>query len=176
MRELHMQYPPLLHAQSIETIRLPSGHTVVIPKATPTFDRWTGDPIEDTYGGKAVLDYAGEPVFAELAILRALQESGWDGVWVDTYRRRYRVGYWAENDKVALPREQEALLERIYEGAGASRGCWDVFCWKEGQRLFAEAKRQDRDRIRDTQRRWLEAALNVGLLEESFLIVEWSMG
>jgi len=37
------------------------------------FPKWQGAPILDTYGGKAVLDYHGEPVFAELFTLRMLQ-------------------------------------------------------------------------------------------------------
>ena len=76
---------------------------------------------------------------------------------------------------VDLPPGQEALLERIYERAGAREGCWDVFCWKGDRQVFAEAKWQGHDRIRETQRRWLEAALAIGLPIESFLVVEWSM-
>ena len=170
-----MKYPNLLQPESVEEILLPSGGLVAVPKATPAFDKWTGERIEDTYGGKPILNFDGEPVFAELAILRAFQNSGWDGVWVDTFKSKYRVGYWGDNSGVNLPSEQEMLLKRIYERAGARNGCWDVFCWKDDLQLFAEAKRRSRDRIRTTQRQWLEAVISVGLPLKSFLVVEWSV-
>jgi hypothetical protein len=169
-----MQYPDLLQTESAEAVHLPSAGVVEVPKATPAFEKWTGEPIEDTYGGKIVLSFAGEPVFAELAILRTFQNSGWSGVWVDSFRKKYRVGYWRDDSEVALPPEQELLLQRIHHRAGASGGCWDVFCWRGDARLFAEAKRRGHDEIRDTQRRWLEAAIGIGLAIDSFLVVEWS--
>lgn len=174
--QARVQYPRLLQPKYAEPISLSSGSTVEIPKTTLVFNRWTGVPIADTYGGKPVLDFAGEPVFAELAVLRAFQTSGWSGAWVDTYRQKYRIGYWKESSEIALPPEQEAFLERIHGQVGMSKGCWDVFCWQGTRRMFVEVKQLGRDQIRDTQRRWLEAALCIGLPLESFLIVEWSMG
>ncbi|HNU57075.1 MAG TPA: hypothetical protein PKN30_10840, partial [Flavobacteriales bacterium] len=53
-------------------------------------------------------------------------------------------------------------------------GCWDVVAWKDDQLVFAEAKKAKHDRLRDTQVRWVEAALQCGLTEENFLVVEWS--
>jgi hypothetical protein len=50
-----------------------------------------------------------------------------------------------------------------------------VFCWRDGAVIFAEAKRKGRDRIRTTQRRWLEASLDAGIPLDSFLIVEWQL-
>lgn len=70
---------------------LPSGATLSIPTCFSLFELWQGPRIPDSYGGKAVLDCNGEPLFAELAILRVIQEDpGWDGVWIDTYRKRFR--------------------------------------------------------------------------------------
>ena len=66
-------------------------------------------------------------------------------------------------------------MERIRRAAGSKPGCWDVFCWKGDMTLFAEAKRRGRDQIRDTQKRWLAAALDMGVPLESLLIVEWSL-
>ena len=71
-------------------LTLPSGESVAIPRCGYMFSPWRGTPILDTYGGKAVLDWNGNPVFAELAILGVLERAGWDGVWVDTYRRKFR--------------------------------------------------------------------------------------
>ena len=169
-----MHYPDLLTPTGIENIEFPSGMSVQIPKAKPVFALWTGHPISDRYGNKPVLNANGQPVFAELAILRILGNAGWQGVWVDTYRNKYRTTCFPMNE-VELPTEQRRLLLGIYEKAGMNKGCWDVFCWTSGgENVFAELKRQGRDRIRDSQRRWLDAAIKCGLPIASFLIVEWS--
>lgn len=39
-----------------------------------------GAPLPDNYGGKTILDWNGEPVFADLAIVRALQAEGLIGM------------------------------------------------------------------------------------------------
>jgi hypothetical protein len=170
-----MHYPDALQPDTLETIVLPSGRHIDIPKTRPQFQLWTGTPIADRYGKKTILSLNGEPVFAELAILRLCQHDGWDGVWVDTFGKAYRRGYWQPKDTVELPMPQRTLLQRIYAQAGSTKGCWDVVCWKDNRILFAEAKRQAQDRIRDTQRIWLEAALDVGIPISSFLIIEWTV-
>jgi len=63
-------------------LTLPSGKSVAIPRCGYVFSPWRGTPILDTYGGKAVLDWSGNPVFAELAILGVFERAGWDGVWL----------------------------------------------------------------------------------------------
>ncbi len=47
--------------------------------------------------------------------------------------------------------------------------------WKGKKVMFAELKRFSNDKIRETQVKFLEAALTCGLNKESFLIVEWSL-
>jgi hypothetical protein len=169
-----MRYPDLFVLTAIEVIELPSGVMVQVPKTEPIFELWKGKPLGDTYGNKTVLDSGGEPVFAELAILRIFQRDGWQGVWVDSFRNKFRTDYPASD--VVLPLERQRLLSGIYERAGSKKGCWDVFCWKDdGTYLFVESKRQGHDRIRDSQRRWLEAAINCGLPTSAFLIVEWKV-
>jgi hypothetical protein len=153
------------------TFPLDDGRQVEVQKATPCFKRWHGELPFDTYGGKAVLDHAGEPLFAELVILRQLQGAGWEGVWVDTYSRRFlvapgTVGVVADN---ALRR-----LEAIYDRAGSRHGCFDVLAWNGTDLLFSEAKRGKKDPIRPSQRTWLTAALDLRIPLSSFLVVEWS--
>jgi hypothetical protein len=75
----------------------------------------------------------------------------------------------------ALPIPAARLLARIYEGADSQDGAWDVFCWAGDQFLFAESKRNKKDSIRNPQKKWLEAALGVGLEPDNFLIVQWSL-
>jgi len=168
-----MTYPQELEPTATEIVELPSGKTVVIPKATPIFKVWTGEKITDTYGGKLVLDFDGKPEFAELGILRLFEGAGWQGFWVDTFHGKYRTCYWPANE-VEPPDDQASLLNRIHEAAGTRKGCWDVFCWNGDRYIFAESKRHAKDSLQDTQRRWLEAAIECGLPLESFLVVEWS--
>jgi hypothetical protein len=170
----HMN-PSLLQPNSIESFFFTSNKTVEIPKVNLTFDKWTGNQFEDTYNNKPVLNFEDEPVFAELAILRIFQSEGWNGVWVDTYRRKYRNGYWDENSVVQLPQDKQLSLNNIYKIAGIKSGCWDVFCWKDEEVIFAESKRRMKDKIRANQIQWLEAAFKYGLKEDSFLMVEWDL-
>ena len=171
-----MKYPKQLKPTSTERIVLPSGRAVRIAKATPVFKLWTGRKFsrKQTYGGKAVLDFYGKPQFAELGILRIFEHDGWTGVWVDTYRGKFRTRYWPANS-VTLPKDKESLLDSICKAAGSEYGCFDVFCWKGRNYVFAESKRCDKDRIRETQKRWLQAAIRCGVPQESLLFVEWGI-
>ena len=169
-----MTYPKILKPTTNEKVKLPSGRIVLIPKVNPLFKMWIGDPVSDTYGNKPILSVNDKPAFAELAILGILQDDGWCGVWVDTYGNKYRTSYWPK-DEVELPSKCQQLLKEIYLKAGSNNGCYDVFCWKDTRFLFAELKRQGHDKIRVTQRKWLEAAIDCNLPLSSFLIVEWSI-
>jgi len=165
-----MDFPKELSFLSTENLQLPSGEHVCVSKADVCFEQWKGDDISDTYGGKQVVDIKGEPFFAELAILRFFQNAGWQGVWVDTFRRKYRTQF---TDSVELPAKMLTVLNGIFLKVGSSNGCWDVFCWKGEDIVFAESKRFSKDRIRSTQLIWLEAALKFGFNLNSFLIVQW---
>lgn len=165
-----MMIPRSLEPTTTEAFPLPSAALVQIPKTTPTFHKWNRPISFDRYGNKAVLNFQGSPLFAELVILRIFQEAGWTGVWVDTYRCRFRSSI---EECIEIPKERLRLLENIYTTAGARGGCFDVFAWKEEEVVFAEAKRAGRDRIRRSQSRWLDAALRCGIKIPSFLVVEW---
>lgn len=166
-------YPELLIPATVENLYLSSGTLVRVPKAEPRFLKWQGEFTEDTYGNKPLLDVDGEPMFAELAILRLFQKDGWDGVWVDTFRKRYRTA-WGEKGIVKLPGDKLRLLKTINQRVGSGYGCFDVFCWKGDRVVFAESKRKLKDSIRETQLIWLEATIQSGLEPDYFLIVEWS--
>ena len=156
-----------------EILSLSSGEQVSIQKYFLTFDPWKGAPIPNTYNGKAVIDWNGESLFAELAVLRLFQSHGWDGVWVDSYRRKFRVGLPDVVEPVGLPEEQERLIDSIRSKTGRSGGCWDIFVWKGEQQLFVELKRLKKDNIQDTQIEWLTTGLNSGLTVNDFALVEW---
>ena len=166
----------VLNVSSSESFTLSSGRVISIPKAEMVFEPWQGELLSDTYGNKQVLDYERRPMFAELVVLSMLKNDGWDGVWVDSYRKQFREG---------MPRSAEGTRE-LPEGAAkffsavtavtGFKGCWDVFAWKgAGEFLFAECKRKAKDEVRDTQLVWLETCLNHGLSEKNFLLVEWDV-
>jgi len=169
-----MKYPEQLKPTSTERIELPSGRAVRIAKATPIFKLWTGRPVKYTYGNKAVLNFYRKPEFAELGILRIFERDGWQGIWVDSYRGKFRTRYWPA-DSVTLPDDKESLLNSIYEASESRAGCFDVFCWKGRDYIFAEAKQCGKDKIQDTQKRWLQAAIKCGVPRKSLLFVEWEI-
>ena len=82
-----MRIPALLTPTTMERVLLPSGHEAALPKATPRFPKWTKEFPWSTYGGKPILDLNGEPLYAEIAILRLLEAEGWRGVWVNHVQR-----------------------------------------------------------------------------------------
>ena len=167
-----MKYPASLQPTTTESMTLPSGRIVAFPKATPTFALWRGEPLEKTYGGKAILDFDGQPAFAELAILGTLQNDGWQGVWVD--RSVFRTGFWNSTPQKFLPQKPSSLSEEIWNLAKTPSGVWDVFCWRDDRVLFCESKKASKDRIRPSQLLFAESALNAGLPLDSFLFVEWT--
>jgi len=171
-----MIYPTLLLPTERERIELPtSGHCVDLPKTFVVFDAWQGAQPADRYRGKALLDWGGSCTFAEIAILRIFQAAGWEGCWVDTFSRKYRVDYWGDDTVREIPVSKREILSAIQKGADRRGGCFDVFCWQNDNVCFAEAKRRGHDKIRDSQRAWLEGALNNRLTPERFLIVEWNV-
>ena len=169
-----MSFPAKLAPNGSLTLTLPSSRSVEVPKTTPTFPVWDGAVPDDTYGGKSVLDADGEAAFAELFILRLFEKNGWEGVWIDTFGgTTYHKRYW-QDEVVTVPRGAQEVLKVIGERNGGMGGCFDVFAWRGEDVFFAEAKQKGADSIRDTQKEWLDYALDTGLPLDSFLIVEWT--
>jgi hypothetical protein len=162
------------HLISPVTVRLPSSRiSVGVARCHFLFKPWQGKPLPDTYGGKAVLDFGGQPVYAELAILRTPQETGWDGVWVDTYGRQFRRDL--PPDSCELPSHALERYKRICRANGDKvSGCFDVFAWKGPAYLFVESK-GGKDSIHANQTAWVEAALRSGVPLDSLLICEWEL-
>lgn len=163
------------HKSTNEIFSLPSGEEVSIPKYILEFKEWKGVPISNTYNGKAVIDWKGEPVFAEIVVLRLFQSHGWNGVWADSYRRKYRVGLPDVVDPIELPEKQKELIDSIRSKTGRFGGCWDLLLWKGNDILFIELKRRKKDHIQASQTEWLATALELGLDTGNFALVEWSL-
>lgn len=167
------------------SMALPSGRTVSVARATAQFAAWPGPVTIHTWGNKPVLDVDGEQTFAEVAILRAFQRAGWSAKWLEAYNAakdwpivldRWHPSGITSCESVDLGSQEIGDLLRtiIQANGGSCRGCWDVLAWKGTRVVFAEAKRRSKDRINDNQRRFVEAALSVGVSADTFLIVEWT--
>ena len=160
------------HKVGAEIFSLPSGEEISIQKYFLTLAPWKGASIPNTSNNKPVIDWNGESLFAELAVLRLFQSHGWEGVWVDSYRRKYRIGLPDVTEPIDLPEKQKQLIESIRAKTGRHGGCWDVFVWKDNQILFVELKRQKKDSIQESQKLWLEKSLESELTEENFAFFE----
>ena len=154
-----------------ETIILPSGKEVNVKKYFLKFKPWQGEPI-NTYGGKAVIDFNGQPEYAETAVLKLFKQNGWDGVWVD--KKLYRTGILG-NDTVKLPDDKHEILDQIRTNISGSGGCWDLFLWKDGQITFVELKKSKEDKVRSSQIGWLEESIKFGFNSSNYIFVEWNI-
>jgi len=176
-----MTYPSFFEPTSTESFTV--GDLVLqIPKSEVVFTEWNGAPISDTFGGKRIINHDGDPVFAELAIMRVFQDDGWDSRWVETYGKKTPIclnewkdgGYRAQiNCPFDDPSIKRLLAEIAVANGGKYSGCWDVVSKKGDSILFAESKRTKRDIVQPSQRNWFTAALNCGLTVDNFLMVQW---
>ncbi|MEO8067587.1 MAG: hypothetical protein ABI599_07845 [Flavobacteriales bacterium] len=161
------------------------GRDLKITIGRPLFSAHT-DPLgTHTFGGKELLHVDDRPQFAEVAILRAFENDGWQGRWVETYGNgKMTPGLWrdwhAEGPGMQTnhPITDAWVRDRLHAIAMANgntySGCWDVVAWKGERLVFAESKKAKKDRMRGTQLRWLEAAMRCGMKADDFLLVEWS--
>lgn len=159
-----------------ETLALPDGPEVAVGVIEHVFSPWSGAAPPRSYGTKPVVDGDGCGVFAEIAIVRLLNGEGWHAVWASTYGgvRYFDEQPTEDRSNVAeIPRHIQEAVDQIAAVNGTTAGMFDVIAWKDDQTRFLEAKRRRRDRIRDTQRRWLSAALSAGYPAEAFLLCEW---
>jgi hypothetical protein len=165
-----------LTRNSTEKITLLSGRIVHVPKCVTTFHQWLGHPVPD-YGGKTLLSLGGRPLFADIVVLKLLENEGWHGVWVDSFSGKYRIHMLGSRDPVKLPKKQTYFLWKIGVKAKAVRrgGCFDVFAWRGSRHRFVELKRHGKDRIRKSQKEWIAAAIGSGIKMSDLLIVEWNL-
>jgi hypothetical protein len=166
----------VLGAEELEptSVVLPSsGRRVEILTLLRRERLWAG-PVPTSFSAvpnKPALQYGDTPIWSEFALLRLLERDGWQGVWVKNWGGR---AFWRDVLKpIELPPPAASLFSRIATHAARGGGCWDVFAWRDDDMLFIEAKRSGRDRLRLTQRTWLEGALAEGVPLSSFIIVEW---
>jgi hypothetical protein len=136
--------------------------------------RWPGSPPERfrSVPNKPTLQFNDQPTWGEFALLRLLEGDGWNGAWVKNWGGR---AFWRDVEEVTvLSAPAYARFQQIQmRMGGRGGGCWDIIAARGNEVLFIESKQLGRDRLRLTQRTWMEAALQVGVPLSSFVIVEW---
>ncbi|HUD06850.1 MAG TPA: hypothetical protein VMR34_03090 [Candidatus Saccharimonadales bacterium] len=178
-----MQYADNLEPDHEETYEM-YGIKYKVPGVALKLKKWEGPSIANTFGGKPLVNYEDEPMFAELAIQKMAVAGGWSARWVETYASRggspYYFTDWLDaplSKQVVVPLEgllQQDLMSKVWEKNNQSfSGCWDVLAWDKSNSLFLESKRYKKDSIRGTQMHWLKAGLAAGLKPGNFLIVQW---
>jgi hypothetical protein len=178
-------YPNLFKSVEKEVFTLDEVQ-VNIPKCLVKLEKWKGQPLKNTFGGKPIVSMNQKPMFAELAIKEYFIRGGWQVRWIETYgrvnKRPLCLSSWKDDkfrNQIEDPIKDKEVLKRLSEIAEYNNdsysGCWDILAWKPGIILFAELKRESKDRIRQTQINWLFAGIKSGLNPENFLIVQWDM-
>ena len=171
---MNIDLPNPLRPINFIPTELPSGRSLNLPHCYPIFPAWTKSTGTFLFGGKQLLNYRGDPVFAELYVLRLLQEHGWEGAWISSFGGRKCMRDMPVDAKLSnrikLRSDHEEILDKIAPKGG---GCFDVFAWRGDDVLFCECKRGKRDVLQDTQLRWIDAALHSKL--NNFLVVQWDI-
>ena len=139
------------------------------------FREYTGRRPKRDWNRKPIVGRPERP-FAELQYVQRLEAEGWTAGWC--YRPGKFISTWEPTkQEVKFPDKAIALLEAVSARASAKAGCWDVFAWKKGRPLFVELKRRgSSDRLRDAQKRWRDAAVELGVSPKSFREVQWMGG
>lgn len=176
-------YPEFLKPNAIEVFQI-ENNSIEIPKCIVNFNKWQGEPVKESFGGKPIIDLNNKPMFAEVAILNLFLQSGWEVRWISTYGSSNKgpklLAGWADDkyknqtsEEITDVKVKELLIGIANENNDSYFGCWDVLAWKDEKIIFAESKRKQKDNIRQTQINWLEAGLKFGLKPENFLVVQW---
>lgn len=176
-------YPKIFQPADIEPFHI-NGEIVEIPKCILAFEKWAGQPLNDTFGGKPILNILGKPMFAELAIMTHFQNDGWHTRWVETYGKKEPIclSEWKDDkykNQIHHPFDDEKIPTILADiakmNSNSYSGCWDVVASKGDKIIFAESKRSKKDSVRTTQVNWLAAGLKYGLRQDNFLIIQWDM-
>lgn len=169
--------PEVLRPTSVFPVDLPDGRTIELPQCGPTFETWRGGPVF-SYGRKPLLTWDGKPIFAELLVLRLLQQCGWEGVWASPYGgEKYVTGMPSDSMMrgvtTSLHADKIRLLDDIRRASSQrTGGCFYILAWRGPDILFCKCKRKGKDVLRPTQLAWIESASRVVPIQ-SLLLVEW---
>jgi len=152
--------------------------------ASPVFRLWTGPSPGSSYGKKAILDFNGEPAFAEIGIIKMLRPK-WASVWLSQSFGKLicRDAFWNSPPKPTVPESVLEFLHDAYTARGGTYGgTWDIIAWPRGRSSpspselwFIESKRRGKDDIDVQQVSWYDHLRATGISRDRFLIVEWNV-
>ena len=145
---------------------------ILVDKYCATFHPYQGEEQIYTYGNKAIVVDQGKPTYAEFAALSLFREEGWNGMWVDGYRRRKRSSLLED---AQYPESIRDLLNSLSSRTGRTGGVFDLILWRDQMIMFMELKRSKRDRINQNQIDWVKAALSYGIDLHCFGVLEWQL-
>lgn len=180
-----MNLPKRLTPNTEVTMKFSDGCEVLVPKTSLLVNSWKENQLFDTFGGKAVLEDAGGPTFAELLVYRYFRKANWSARWIVTYgsprkKPRYLTEWVPQGGlktQVHQPIQDASILKAldsiVDQNGNQYSGCWDVVAWRDKKIVFAELKRKGHDKIQRTQLMWIQNALKVGFSPKNFLLVEW---
>jgi hypothetical protein len=170
----------------------PTGERVdSVPSVFLRFPQWKGLPIGDDPSKKSpsMIDFEGEALFPELAVLRLLERDGWEGRWILTNKAGEITKYLTEwrdgkrddqrNRTITTDHARSTLYSVADRSGNRYGGCWSVFAWRGNDLAFFETKRQspkDKDRLKPAQEAWVRAALSLRqqvLSPRDFVYVQW---
>ncbi|MGI8581010.1 MAG: hypothetical protein ACR2KX_02380 [Chitinophagaceae bacterium] len=77
-------YPRFFQPTDIELFII-NDKQIEIPKCIVTFNKWSGEPLTSTFGGKPIVSFENKPMFAELSIMSHFIADGWQSRWIETY-------------------------------------------------------------------------------------------
>ena len=175
-------FPKFLVPTDIEIFNV-NDQSIEISKCIVAFSKWTVEPVKETFGGKPIVSFDSKPMFAEIAIVTAFHNDGWDARWVKTSGRGKKVpiclSEWKDDkykNQICTPIEENEIVKLISDiamiNSNSYSGCWDVVAWNCGSVIFAESKRTKKDSISSTQNNWLASGLKYDLLPVNFMIVQ----
>jgi hypothetical protein len=172
-----------MQAISVKSLsKLLQADTVVLPRSRKTVEvvtllrrehKWVGSkPLwAELVPNKPLMDFGGEPTWAEFILLRLLEANGWSGAWVKNWGGR---DFWANPGKrIQLSTIANSVFQRLEKCTANGSGCWDIVAQRGDDVLFIEAKKKGKDALNLNQKSWLEAALENGVSLSSFAIAEW---
>jgi hypothetical protein len=134
---------------------------------------------------KPALAFGNRTTWAEFVIVELLRREGWSAVWVKNWSGPggaaaiqfcRAIGHPAR--LVGPPRR---LFDAINEAAGhPAGGIWDVFAWRRSEYVWIESQAYPRskDRLDDDlgKAAWVNAAREVGMRAEDFVVVRYDAG
>ncbi len=128
-----------------------------------------GDLEFDNKYHKPWVLHNGDNVCPEIAVL-SIYNKDYDGVWVDSYGKKYWTNRKTTVDSSYLPKNIRGEIDFIKKRGGY----WDLVLWKDGEFKFIELKgRPSNDEIHENQVKFLNNLTNKGYSRNNFTLWEW---